>query len=266
MSKIALIQPHFLPYLGYLQIQHAVDEFYYMTEVPLSTPSWQTRNRIRTPLQYDKRLRRESDWTWLTVPIKHGHDRLVWDAKVDYRGKWIASHFHMLGKYYGESKYFNKYMPRIKAIYKQGHKRLAELNIAFLDMLREEFEITTPTLIEREIPYDNTPGGNDAGKTQRLINFCDAVDATLYLEPEGGKDFIIEDMFKEVGIELRFFHFDEEDVYKQLWPGWVSKMSCIDALFCLGPRAKNKVHYIEWYDSEIREDHRSPDVRGGPVG
>jgi len=50
-------------------------------------------------------------------------------------------------------KHFAKYMPMLKAVYKQGHKRLAELNIAFLDMLREEFEITTPTLIEREIPY-----------------------------------------------------------------------------------------------------------------
>jgi len=254
--RVALIQPHFLPYLGYLQIQHVVDEFYYMTEVDLTTPSWQTRNRIRTPLQYDKRLRRESDWTYLTVPTMHTHNRLLWDAKVDYRGKWMSSHFHMLGKYYGESKYFNNYFPKFKAIYKQNHKRLCELNIAFLELLREHYEITTPVTIEREIPYDNTPGGNDAGKTQRLINFCDAVDADLYLEPEGGKAFIIEDMFNEVGIELRYFHFDEDATYKQMWPEWVPKMSAIDAMFCLGPRAKNRVHNVEWYDTPIREDHR----------
>lgn len=256
MIKIALIQPHFLPYLGYLNIMNAVDEFFYMTEVDLTTPSWQTRNRIRTPFQYDKRLRRESDWTYLTVPTFHSKNRLLWDVKIDNRGNWRAAHLHQLIRNYGDGKFFKDYYPKIKNIYNMDHHRLCDFNHALLEMLREQFEITTPTTIEREIPYDNTPGGNDAGKTQRLINFCDAVDADIYLEPEGGKKFIIEDMFKEVGIDLRFFHFDEEDTYGQMWPGWVPKMSSIDALFCLGRRAKNKVRTVEWYDSEIREDHR----------
>lgn len=256
MKIVSILQPHFAPYLGYLSIQSIVTEFIYLTELDFSRPSWQMRNRIRTPLQYDKRLRRESDWTYLTVPTLHSKDRLLWDVKIDNRGKWRDAHLHILNKYYGESKFFNKYFPKIKAIYKQNHKRLCDLNLALLDVLREAYEVTTPTTLEREVPYDNTPGGDNAGKTQRLINFCDAVGADIYLEPEGGKDFIIEDMFKEVGIELRFFHFDEEDNYKQLWPGWVPKMSAIDALFCLGPRAKNKIRHIEWYDTEIREDQR----------
>lgn len=269
MKKVACIQPHFMPYLGTLMIQALVDEFYYMTDVQFEPRSWQHRNRIRTPFHKARNYEGEIGWTWLRVPTVHAKrgtpEMVLQNIRVNNKRPWREEHLWKISQYYSKSKWFSEYFPELEELYTRPWGHLASLDIELTRWLMEKFEVETQTCIEGGIPYDRDTGHTREGKTQRLINFCDAVGADLYLEPEGGLTFIVEQMFKDVGIELRFFHFDEEDKYKQLWPGWVPKMSSIDALFCLGPRAKNLIK-VEWYNTEIREDMRDKGLDWGNLG
>lgn len=44
--KIAIMQPYFLPYIGYFQLINAVDEFVIYDNIEFTKKGWINRNRI----------------------------------------------------------------------------------------------------------------------------------------------------------------------------------------------------------------------------
>lgn len=257
MKRVGLLQPTYLPYPGYFQIMDVVDEFYYMTDVQFSKPSWQMRNKIRTPFHHDKVHNENIGWMWLTVPTFHASigtpERMLINTRIDNSKPWRQHHLTCISGFYAKSQWYEEYWLELENIYMKNWDLLVYLNIALIEWMKKRLGIDTPTFIEGELHYDRVKD-----KTQRLVNFCNAVGADLYLEPGGGAEFIDPKIFEVNGIELRFLHY-EPPQYIQLYEDFVPYMSTLDMLFCLGPRAKNKL-LIEWYDTEIREDHRDKKI------
>ena len=48
MTKLAFMQPTFLPWLGYFAMIDDVDVFVFLNDVQFSKQSWQNRNRIKS--------------------------------------------------------------------------------------------------------------------------------------------------------------------------------------------------------------------------
>jgi hypothetical protein len=267
-KKVACVQANFLAYPGYFQVMDAVDEYYYMTDVQFSERSWQQRNKIRTPFHWDKHKKERVGWMWLKVPTIHAKkgtpERILANTLIDNSVPWRYRHLESIASFYAKSEWYEKYYPELEGIYMREWDRLVDLDIALTEWMAGHLEVKTPTFLEGELPYDRDTGHDDEGKTQRLINFCDAVGADVYLEPGGGAAFIVDKMFELKGIELRYLHY-EPPQYIQLFEDFVPYMSALDLLFCLGPRAKNKIA-IEWYDTEIREDHRDKSVDWSDMG
>ena len=49
MTRVAIMQPTFLPWLGYFALIGSVDHFVFLDDVQFSKQSWQSRNRIKGP-------------------------------------------------------------------------------------------------------------------------------------------------------------------------------------------------------------------------
>jgi len=243
MKKVALMQAHYHPYIGYLQMMNLVDEFYYYTDVQFVRQSWHHRNRIRT----------KTGWIWLNVPVLHQgepEDLMIKDAMIDNKQKWAKQHWHSIEAHYRRSPFWDNYGPALEEIYNMRWSGIMALNIHLLEnFYKPNLGIKTPTYNEFDIKYER-----NAGKMERLVYFCLAVSAGLFLEPGGGTSFFDEQIFKDVGIELRFFHYDQAE-YEQLWPGFQPWMSALDTLFCLGPEAKDLVRDVEWYDGEVSDEY-----------
>ena len=58
-KKVAIMQPTFLPWTGYVALMDHVDEFVFLDHVQFDKRSWQQRNRIKTA----------NGPQWLTVPV-----------------------------------------------------------------------------------------------------------------------------------------------------------------------------------------------------
>ena len=249
VKRVALMQPHYLPYIGYFQIMSMVDEFYYFTDVQFERQSWQCRNRIRMParraLREDGALEQGDGELWLRVPWIHVPLRTeqgkIYNIRIANYGPWRQNHLASIEAFYKKSPFFDLYWSDLEEIYFKEWHKLAELNIALLEgFFRPHLEITTPTLNELELPYDR-----DVDKTQRLINFCDAVGAKTFVEPGGGRRIFDVEKFKSAGLEMKFFDY-KPLVYKQLWGGpFVYNMSVLDAMFCLGPELRTKLREVE---------------------
>ena len=59
MSKIAIMQPTFLPWVGYFDLIDQVDIFVFLNDVQFQKQTWQHRNKILT----------KNGLQWITVPV-----------------------------------------------------------------------------------------------------------------------------------------------------------------------------------------------------
>ena len=73
-QKIAIMQPTFLPWIGYFAMIDKVDEFVFFDHVQFEKRSWQQRNKIRT----------HNGEVWLSVPVlnKGKQKQSINDAEI----------------------------------------------------------------------------------------------------------------------------------------------------------------------------------------
>ena len=64
--KLAIMQPYFLPYIGYFQLINAVDQFVIYDNIQYTKKGWINRNRF---------LQNGTDYLF-TIPIQKGSDFL----------------------------------------------------------------------------------------------------------------------------------------------------------------------------------------------
>lgn len=82
----AIMQPTYIPWIGYFDMMDKVDTFVFYDDVQLSKRSWQVRNRI-------KGINGE---IWLTIPVRKNTDRentFINQAKINSSEKWLTKHF-----------------------------------------------------------------------------------------------------------------------------------------------------------------------------
>lgn len=230
--SIAAMQPTFLPYLGYFHLMETVDEFVVLDDVQFTKPSWQMRNRVRTPYYYNKARREDVGWIWLIVPTRYarsGHERELNRIEIDTPSFWNLDHMNTIDHYYKKSAHFDDVFPIFKEILERPWRYLIGLNMSFIIRMRELLDVKTPMTRDSSLPYDR-----EVSKSKRLANLCEAMGADVYVEPEGGKKFLEVDPFENKGIKVYFQKFVPFE-YKQLWAGsFVSHLSTLDAMFCLG--------------------------------
>ena len=80
-KTIGILQPGYLPWLGFFEQLHRVDLFVILDDVQYTKGSWRNRHRIRTT----------NGWQWLTVPVyQTGRSgQLIREAEIDNTKKWI---------------------------------------------------------------------------------------------------------------------------------------------------------------------------------
>ena len=92
--------------------------------------------------------------------------------------------------------------------------------------------------IKRKIVFSSKLNLKDENmtKTEKVVNLCKKLGITDFYEPEGGKTFVDESLFKKEGILIRFQDYKHPE-YPQLWGDFVPYLSVIDLLFNEGERS-----------------------------
>jgi hypothetical protein len=223
--KIAIHQPHFLPWLGYLHRMTQVDAFVLLDHVQFERRNYQNRTMIRM----------NGAAHWLTVPVvQRSRDERIVDKEVDNRegGErgWGRVCMRTLQHVYGRAQFFSEYAPRLKAILEAQHARLVDLNQATLDFLRDSLQVRTPLLRSSEL---NLTGQ----RAELILNLCKAVGADCLLAGMGGsRGYLDVDEFARQGVRIEWHQF-RHPVYPQPGPQpFLPGLSAIDMLFQCGPR------------------------------
>jgi hypothetical protein len=215
--KCALMQPTYLPWLGYFDLIRNVDCFVIYDHVQFEKQSWQQRNRIRN---------KEGD-LMLTMAVLHekGLERRIKDVKIDYSRKFPIKHLNSLNHSYARSKNFNEIFPEIEAIFKKENEFLIDLNLDLIKLGMKHLSITKEFIFSSDLDVQGQ-------KVEGIIDVCKKLNATEYLSPVGSKAYIDENnIFAANDIELSYQDF-AHPVYKQInFQDFISHLSFIDYLF-----------------------------------
>jgi hypothetical protein len=237
--KVAIHQPHFLPWLGYLHRMAQADLFVLLDHVQFERRNYQNRTMIRVDDQAH----------WLTVPVlQHSQKERIVDKHIDNRldgTKWWASnHFATLRHAYRAAPFFSTYAPEIQRLFDTKWERLVDINQAGLDILREAFGIATPLARSSEL-------GVEGARMELIMNICKAVGADTLIAGFGGsRGYLDVEGFARQGVRITFHEFQHPE-YRQ--PGkapFLRGLSAIDMLFNCGPQSR-----------ELLFDERTPRKR-----
>ncbi len=219
MKTVAIMQPTYLPWLGYFDLMDQSDVFVWLDSVQFEKRSWQQRNRIKT----------SAGEQWLTVPVlsKGKFDQKICVVEIDKQRNFSKQHVKALELAYIKSKYFNKYFSKLKLILTRPHKLLVDLNLELIRWLADELGLSPFFLRSSEL--------NVTGKrAELLVNICKTVAASKYISPIGAADYLkTGNVFTNQGIEFAYHQY-RHPVYEQLYDEFLPFMSVIDLLFSQG--------------------------------
>jgi hypothetical protein len=221
--KLAIHQPHYLPWLGYFAKWAAADLFVFLDTVQYEKNGWQNRNRIKTP----------EGPRWLTVPIRAHLGTRIQDVMVDARQPWRARHFATLELAYRGAPCWARHRDELLALYDREWERLAAVAVASAEWLARRVGIATPTRLASEIELEEV-GSADA--TARLVGLCRAVGADTYLAGRDGARYMDIKQFAAAGIAVEAQQY-EHPVYAQPHGEFVPALSAIDLLLMHGDEA-----------------------------
>lgn len=218
--KIAIHQPHYLPWLGYLAKWAAADVLVFLDTVQYEKNGWQNRNRVKT----------KDGPRWLTVPVRARLGVSIADVDVDAGQPWGRRHWTAIEHAYARAPYFERYAVALRDFYGRPWPRLAPLAVDSATWLGRTAGVVTPTRLASEL------GVTVADPTGRLVALCQALGATTYLAGRDGVAYMDLGQFAAAGIEVRAQRYDHP-VYPQLHGEFVPLLSALDLLLMTGDEA-----------------------------
>ncbi len=220
--RLAVLQPSYLPWLGYLDQIARSDVFAFYDDVQFDKNGWRNRNRIRSA--------GAEGWSWLTIPVHLGdHFPPIDQVRIDTRVPWRKKHEKTLRLEYAKAAHREVLDGYFGDFFAGESDNLANVAIASIQALLSAFAISTPLYRSSEL---NVEGDRNS----RLLNLCRHFGATTYLSGLAAQDYLDVGLFERDGIAVEFQHF-AHPAYAQTREPFVSHLSAIDALLNLGPSA-----------------------------
>jgi hypothetical protein len=221
-KKVAIVQSNYIPWKGYFDLIGLADEFILYDDVQYTRRDWRNRNMIKSP----------SGSFWLSIPVevKGQYFQKIKDTKVSEHG-WRDKHWKSICCNYSKTRFFKEYSLLFEELYFGSHETyLSEINYKFITAINKLLGITTK--ISWSSDYNLVEG-----KTERLVDLCKQINATVYISGPSAKGYIKEEVFEEDNIQLIWMDYSSYPEYHQLYPPFTHQVSIIDLLFNEGPNA-----------------------------
>ena len=223
MTSLAVMQPVYLPWLGYFEQMALCDHFIYLDDVQYTKQDWRNRNRIRT----------KKDWCWLTIPVcKGGLNTRLCDVRISDHKNWARAHLLSIRQNYARAPFFAEVFPLLENHLTTPLDLLADLTISLIAGFTDFLEITAPTQRASDIE------SSTSDPVARIIELCRHVGADVYYTGPSAASYLDTGALKNAGITAIFQDY-HHPVYTQVYPGFESHMAVLDLLMTQGPAARS---------------------------
>jgi hypothetical protein len=212
--KLAIMQPYFLPYIGYWQLINAVDVFVIYDNIQYTKKGWINRNRF---------LQNGTD-ALFTLPLKKGSDFL------DVRERGFSDAFDrrkMLRQFstaYSKAPYYDEAMPLITGIVEYGNTNLFGYILNSVNALCRHLDIKAEIVISSNVSIDHGLKAEN-----KVMAICKSLQAETYINAIGGQSLYSKDWFAAQDVDLKFIKSGSIE-YRQFGGEFVPWLSILDVL------------------------------------
>lgn len=212
--RLGIMQPYFLPYIGYFQLIAAVDQFVVYDNIKYTKKGWINRNRF---LQNGKDA-------LFSISLKKDSDSL------DVCERELAADFdrarllNQLKGAYRRAPHFEQTFPLIERVVRYPEPNLFHFLHNGIVQVCDHLGITTKIIVSSGVFIDHNLQAQD-----KVLAICKALGATTYVNAIGGMELYSKETFREKGVELKFLQSKMLE-YAQLGEKFVPWLSIIDVM------------------------------------
>ena len=209
---LGVMQPYFLPYIGYFQLIKLVDLYVIADDVNYIMKGWINKNNILAngvAQRFHIDIKGASPNKWINE-LSVADDQRKFIKSIEYN--------------YKKAPYYNDVFPIIERIINYEDKNLARYVGNSIIQIAEYLNFDTEFRYESDIDCNRSLKGQE-----RLISDCVLLGAKKYINAIGGMELYDKDMFREAGVELLFLKSKQVE-YKQFGKAFVPNLSIVDVL------------------------------------
>ena len=223
MMKLGIMQPYFMPYIGYFQLIKAVDEYVVYDDVNYIKGGWINRNNIL--VNGEKKL--------FTIILRGASPyKLINEIEI---GDDFKKFLKTIQLSYSKAAYFDEVIILIEKIISFNNKNLSDFTANSILEIINFLDIKTKVHISSNLEKNISLKGKD-----KVINICEKLGATSYYNAIGGQALYEKIEFKAHGIDL-FFLKSEIETYNQYNNCYIPNLSIIDVLMHNSKKETNRL-------------------------
>lgn len=214
--KVAIMQPYFLPYIGYFQLINAVDVFVVYDNIEYTKKGWINRNRILVNGKDE----------FISLPLKKDSDFL------NINQRFLADSFEQdkqkilrkIKECYRKAPNFQEAFAITEDILSFNSTNLFEFVFNSIKVVCNYLEIGTELVVSSTININHS-----LKSAEKVIAICKQLNATEYINPLGGAELYSKKTFEMNGVSLCFIKMKDFQ-YKQLGETFIPILSIIDVI------------------------------------
>ena len=210
--KIGIMQPYFLPYIGYWQLINVVDKFVIYDDVNYINKGWINRNNImlnKQQFRFTLNLLGASPNKLINeIAVSENQDKLIKTIEIAYK----------------KAHYFDKIFPLIKKIFQYDDKNLARfIGISIME-IANYIGVKTEFIYSSEIEKNNSLKGQE-----KILEICRILKANEYYNLIGGMKLYDKKDFEGNNVKLRFLKAQTME-YNQFNNIFIPNLSILDIM------------------------------------
>ena len=220
---LGIMQPYFMPYIGYWQLMAAVDTYVVYDDVNYIKGGWVSRNNIL--LNGQKHM--------FTITLNGASSNKLFNEitiKDDFK-----KFSRLIESAYRKAPYYAEVSILLDKIYNYEDKSLGAFMLHSFQVILDYLDIDTRLVLASSIDKDNSLKAKD-----KVKHICHLLGADTYYNAIGGQELYDKADFKADGIDLQFVK-TELTVYPQFKNEFESGLSIIDVLMHNGKEGTKRL-------------------------
>jgi len=234
--KVALMQPQFLPWLGYLELIHRADVFVFLDDFQFLRRSWGQRNRLFAV---------RGKVGMITLPVGHedNQEATFLELCEAETTAWRRKLLNLLRQNYGRASHGEAVLALVGDWFARSYANIAELEIALIE------KIASYLGLRARFVRSSTLGIQGPRRSRRLQAILEKLGAGTYLSAHGSFPYMKEDgVFPLANVPTYFQNHTPREYPQHGSDQFVPRLSCLDALANLPPEeVRIKLRGTDWW-------------------
>jgi hypothetical protein len=241
--KVVLMQPQFLPWLGYLELIQRADVFVFLDDFQFLRRSWGQRNRLFV-------VRGKVGMVTLPVVHEDNQEATFLDLREAESAVWRRKLLNLLHQNYSSTPHGEAVLSLVSDWFAGSYANLADLEIAFIEKIAGYLGLHT------RFVRSSTLGITGLRRSWRLQAILEKLSAGTYVSAHGSFPYMKEDgVFPLASLPVYFQNHTPREYPQHASEDFVPRLSCLDALANLPPHeVRNRLRGTDWWQNwEERE-------------